>query len=231
MAVLRRVRRRDAAGFTLVELMVVVVLISVISVLATPAMRRARDDRIAFDSARRIEQLIHRTRARAPGRGAAHLFVAQPSGLRGKFLVFEALDGTLITSTPPGPNPVSTCKGVGEWVYPPVFVPGVVDNTARLIDGFDLNSTGVNVDMDLRTVYMVNNVIAPAVVICVTPGGLTYVGTGATVTLAIADMQAQPAPFSSFMEITVTRNVGGAPIGLTRRVLVAGSAAARIKSQ
>ena len=69
-----------------------------------------------------------------------------------------------------------------------------------------------------------------AVVMCVTPGGLTYVGTGATVAAAIVNMQAQTVPFNTFLEIRVTRNVGGVPVGLQRRVLVAGSANARINS-
>ncbi|HSO40988.1 MAG TPA: prepilin-type N-terminal cleavage/methylation domain-containing protein, partial [Labilithrix sp.] len=67
----RRRRRAGQAGFTLIELMVVVVLISIIAVIATPAMRVARDDRLAFDYARRIEQMIDRARTRAAGRGGA----------------------------------------------------------------------------------------------------------------------------------------------------------------
>jgi prepilin-type N-terminal cleavage/methylation domain-containing protein len=224
MAAIRRARR---AGFTLVELMVVVVLISIIALIATPAMRIARDDRLAFDSARRVEQLLHRARTRAAGRGAAHLFVAEPSGVRGRFTLFEALDGT----TGAGPNPVSTCKAAGEWTAVLAFTPGTVDNTARIIDGFDLNSAGVNTNMDLRSNYFVNAVAAPAVVMCVTPGGTTFVGQGATVGAAIIDMQAQTMPFNTYLEVAITRNAGGSPVGLTRRVLAAGIAAPRIKSE
>lgn len=234
MAAIRRRARRYSAGFTLVELMIVVVLISMLAVIATPAMSVAHEDRIAFDSARRIEQLIQRTQARPQGRGAAHLFVAAPAGTpsRGMFLMFEALDGTLVTDPIPGPNPVSTCKGLNEWADVVTYLPGAVSSKANVIDGFTLDNPGINADMNLQTAFSVNGAVpVDAVVMCVQPGGKTFVGQGATVAAAIIDMQAQPNPFSTFLEITVTRNKGGVPIGIQRRVLVAGGAAGRIKSQ
>ncbi len=223
-------RRARSAGFTLVELMIVVVMISILTMIATPAMNAARDDRLAFDYARRIEQLIHRTRVRAAGRGGAHLFVAAPSGAsRGRFLLFEALDGTLPAAA--GPNPVSSCKGVNQWVAAAAFVPGAVSNNAAIVDGFDLDSTGINTSADIQTAYAVNGVAAPTVVMCVGPSGATFVGQGADITGAVADMQAQAIPFNTFINIVVTRNAGGAPVGLQRNVIVAGSAAPRIRSQ
>jgi prepilin-type N-terminal cleavage/methylation domain-containing protein len=228
MAAVRR-RRAAAAGFSLIELMVVVVLISILAMIATPAMRVARDDRLAFDYARRIEQLVHRGRSRAAGRGAAHLFVAGPSGLRGKFLLFEALDNTLPAAG--GPNPVSSCKGLAQWADAIAFVPGAVSNTARIVDGFDLDSAGVNVDADIRTAYAVNGVATPAIVICVTPGGATFVGQAGSIAAAVVDMQGQTTSFNTFLEMRVTRNRGGLPVGLQRRVIVAGGAAPRILSQ
>ncbi|MDB4940484.1 MAG: hypothetical protein JWP97_18 [Labilithrix sp.] len=225
----RAARRRAARGFTLVELMVVVVLISILAVLAVPSMSTARDDRLAFDYARRIEQLIARGRARAAGRGAAHLFVAAPSGVRGKFQLFEALDGTPAASA--GPNPVSSCKRPNEWTDAASFVPGNVSATASIIDGFDLDSAGVNTNADIRTQLFVDDAPQQAVVMCVSPNGATYVGTGANVAAAITNMQAQVLPFNRFMEVRVTRNRGGLQAGLRRRVLVAGTAAPRIKSE
>jgi hypothetical protein len=210
--------------------MVVVVLISVLAVLATPAMRNARDDRLTFDFARRIEQLIQHGRTRAAGRGAAELFVASPAGgTRGEFLLFEALDGT---PGPTGPNPISTCRGLGEWNDVLAWAPGVVGNSARLIDGFNMNDTaGVVVNADIRAQFYLTDVSQGAIVMCVTPLGTTYVGVGSNVSSAIVNMQAQVLPFNSFMEIRVTRNNGGVQAGLARRVLTAGTAAPRIKSE
>ena len=207
--------------------MVVVVLISIIALIATPAMRVARDDRLAFDFARRIEQLEDRARTRAAGRGGAHLFVAAPSGVRGKFLMFEALDNV----TTAGPNPVATCKNANEWDDVLTFAPGTVSNKARIVDGLDLDSAGINVNADIRTAYTVNGVSKAAVVVCITPGGSTFVGSGTSLAAAIANMQGTTTQFGGVVDIAVTRNKGGAPVGLQRRVLLAGTAASRIRSQ
>ena len=210
--------------------MVVVVLISVLAVLATPAMRNARDDRLTFDYARRIEQLINHGRTRAAGRGAAELFVASPvGGARGEFLLFEALDNT---PGPTGPNPISTCRGNGEWNDVLAWAPGTISNTARLVDGFNMNDTaGVVVNADIKTQFFVNDTSQNAVVMCITPLGTTYIGVGGNLSAAIANMQSQVLPFNTFMEIRVTRNNGGVQAGLARRVLTAGTAAPRIKSE
>ena len=94
--------------------MVVVVLVAILAIIAAPAMRVARDDRLAFDFARQIQQMTQRAKARAAGRGGAHLIVGGPSGTRGKVQMWEALDSTL---APTGPNPVEQLlrKGVGQW--------------------------------------------------------------------------------------------------------------------
>ncbi|CAN5917758.1 hypothetical protein BH11MYX4_BH11MYX4_13570 [soil metagenome] len=210
--------------------MVVVVLISIIAVIATPAMRVARDDRLAFDYARRIEQMIDRARTRAAGRGGAHLFVAVPSGAsRGKFLLFEALDGTLPAAA--GPNPVSTCKAANEWTDATTFVPGAASNNARIVDGLDLDSVGINTNADIQTTFQLGGATVGAIALCISPGGTTYAGSGATMALAIADMQARTLPFNSVIDIAVTRNRGATAVGLQRHILVAGTAAPRIRSQ
>jgi len=228
----RRIGRRGRtaqAGFTLVELMVVVVLISILALIASPAMKLAREDRLAFDYARRIEQLVDRARTRALGRGGAHLFVAAPSGVRGKFLLFEALDNVPAASA--GPNPVATCKGANEWDDVLAFSPGTVSSKARIVDGFDLDALGINANADIRTAFQLSGAAKLAIVMCITPGGTTYVGSGGSVAAAITDMQAQTNPFGGVVDVAVTRNRSGAPIGLQRHVLVTGTAAARIRSQ
>lgn len=232
-----RFRKAGNAGFTLVELMVVVVLVSILAVLAIPAMSRARDDRLAFNYARQIQQLIQRGRARAAGTGGAHLVVADAGAGRGRVWLFEALDGVSPAAGPPvvlGPNPTSSCKGPTQWAG----VPGFTSNTfARLVEAVDLNSAGVNVDADIRSTFRITAVGNPevlgagqatgALAICVTGNGTTYAAGAATMGAAITAMQGRTS-FTGVAQVIVTRGGG---VGLTRNVLLSGAGAPRIFSR
>lgn len=224
-AALRHARRRLAAGFTLVELMVVVILVAVLAMIAVPALSTSRADRLAFDYARQIQGLITRARARAAGRGAAHLIVAAPSGVRGKVLLFEALDAAT-----PGPNPVGSCKLPNQWLEATTFTPGTIGMRARIIDGLDLDAAGVNTSADIRADFSLDSVATPAWAMCITPNGTTYVGVGGAEGAAITDMQSR-TPFTGVLEARVTRNRAGAPIGIRRRVIATGTAAPRVRSE
>ena len=157
--------------------------------------------------------------------------IALPSGAsRGKFLLFEALDGVLPGAG--GPNPLGNCRRATQWAEVDTFAPGTIGNNARIVEGLDLNTTGVNVDADIQTAFVVDGTSVQAIAICVNPSGATYVGTGADALTSIAAMQAQTVPFAGYAEIDVTRHrSGGAAVGLMRSVLVTGTAAPRIRSQ
>ena len=232
-------RRRAAlralqAGFTLIELMIVVVLISILAVIAAPAMRVARDDRMAFDYARQIQQMATRAKSRAAGRGAAHLLIAGPSGVRGRVWLFEALDNT---SAPLGPNPASSCRTVGQWAPIIGYVPTApaAQNLTAMVEGLELNAP-INVDPDIKAAFFITDptnplilVATPALAFCVAPNGTVYAADGATMSAAITNMQAR-APFTGIAEIRITRSENGTPRGLSRNVTLAGGAAARIHS-
>jgi len=231
----RLARRRLEAGFTLIELMVVVVLIAILAMIAAPAMRIARDDRMAFDYARQIQQMTNRARTRAAARGGAHLILLSPSGIRGRVFLFESLDGT---AAPLGPNPSSSCR-TANWVAAPGFDPAVPvpDPNSAFVEGLDLNSNGVNVDADIRAAFLITDPASPLVLvptttlaICITPNGTVFAAEGATMAAAIANMQ-QRAPFTGIAEVRITRNRGGGPVGLSRDVTLAGAAPARIHSR
>src|SRR5262245_4938637 len=107
----RAPRRSRARGFTLLELMVVIMLVAILAMIAAPSMAVARNDQTAFNYARQASELIHNARARSMGRGAAHVVLfttdANFGGDRGGIYVFEALDGT---APPTGPNPSGLCR-------------------------------------------------------------------------------------------------------------------------
>jgi len=210
--------------------MVVIVLISLLALIAAPSMSVARNDKIAWDYARQYQTLVHAARARAAGRGAAQLILFGPGGGRGWARVYEALDGTLPADA--GPNPVSSCKQAAQWTAAATDPPVLNDSKARFVDWVDLNGTGVVVDMDLKSRFLLNNAAIGVMAICVTPAGVTYVGGDPSSAVnAIAKMQVA-TPFNDVAEIEVTRhNAGGAVVGLTRRIIIAGSSAPRLKSQ
>jgi type II secretion system protein H len=104
-------RSARARGFTLIELMVVVVIITVVAGLAAPtAVHQLRDRRVQ-EAARKVAQLYREARLQAVGRGAAVLL--RFSG--GAFTVLEAREG--VGAACPD-APVASCLG-RLWVSDP----------------------------------------------------------------------------------------------------------------
>lgn len=224
--------------------MVVVVLISILAVIAAPALRVARDDRMAFDYARQIQQIAQRARVRAGARGAAHLVLAGasgsgPSGSRGRVTMWEALDST--TAASGGPNPVSSCKGVGQWAPAAGYSGGAItpSNVSHYVAGLELDTTGVNVDADITATFFLSTDTTlpipttgvPALAICYAPSGSAFGAGGSDVATAITNMQ-QQSLFTGVADIAINRHgAANVAIGLTRNVLIPGSAPARILSK
>src|SRR5262249_9881574 len=109
------------AGFSLMELMVVVILISILAVLAIPSMGAAKYDRLAFSEASNLTELLRSARTRSLARGSAVLvrLQADTSGSanptqRGRFEMWEAVAPN---ATGAGWNrtPRSSCKSPTRW--------------------------------------------------------------------------------------------------------------------
>lgn len=214
------------------ELMVVVVLVAVLAMLAAPVLRTTRNDRYCFNVARSFMSTIHRGKVRS-GRGGAHLVtIVANAGVRGNIGLFEAFD-----TTPPaagGPKMMSSCRTPAQWAGATVFVPGGASPPiSPVIEGLSIDSTGdpaTAAYSNVRAQIRLDGAIVPAAVICYTAGGTTYVGVGASLVDAVNAMQTSQ-PFSGVLEIRIRRlNPGGTPIGLTRRVVIAGGASPRIQS-
>lgn len=219
--------------------MVVIIMISILAIMAVPAMKTARDDRMAFDYARQMQAVIHRAEIRAMARGAAHLVIVDRSGGRGRATLFEAVDAT--PAAQGGPKPVSSCRHqrnaagafINHWIGAQGWAPGNASPAlSPVIDGVNMEGPGLEAQMNLfATITEQTAGVQPVLAICYTPGGNVYVGTGANPTDAVTAMRIAPV-YNRYFEIEVARHdVSNNVLGLRRRVIVAGGAAPRIVSQ
>ena len=89
---------------------------------------------------------------------------------------------------------------------------GSMDSRAQLwLDGTELGPSGV-------------------IAVCITPAGVTYVGSGAAPAQAINTMRTAPA-FTGLAEVHIQRHRAGNPVGLERIVQMSGGGTPRLRSQ
>jgi hypothetical protein len=219
--------------------MVVIILISILAVMAVPAMKTARDDRMAFDYARQFQAIIHRGEVRAMARGAAHLVILdRSSGTRGRATLFESVDATPLAQG--GPKPSSSCRSqrdvngvyVNPWLGAEAWTPGgALPTLSPLIETTNLDGPGVEAGMNLFATITENAAPQSVIALCYTPGGNVYVGAGADRTAAITAMRTAPV-YNRYFQVEIARHdAANNVLGLRRNIIVAGGAAPRIVSQ
>jgi prepilin-type N-terminal cleavage/methylation domain-containing protein len=232
--------RRAAAGFSLIELMVVIVIVGILAAMAIPTMLQARLDRNAYDDAGAIMQLFRNARTRAVARGGAVLIsMSSSSSDRGTFLSYEAVSpnaGLNWAGKPANQTPVGTCKAPTAWI------PLTSANTGiQLIDGVNLNG---NIEIDANvwaSLWSYSGTTATSVSsawICFTPLGHVYFTTSVTnPTYGTANPFDGVLPMVSPLEFRVQRfQAGGTPFsgptsfGTTRSVLLPPNGMTRIFS-
>jgi type IV fimbrial biogenesis protein FimT len=195
---------RRARGFTLLELMVVVVMIAVLVTLSIPSISRQLRDRRNNQAAHEISALYRAARARAMGRGAA-VMVRFGTATRGAVQVLESVRGT------PGRNgkivtlPGTSCQGT-QWTGGDGF---------RVLETFDPTANGAYDNVTI-TFHESGGGDQSDAEICFSPLGRPFIRFNAgTPFLAMASVP--------YLEIAPVDGVG-----LTRTVLVVPSGASRL---
>lgn len=209
---LRRLRPTSGSrGFTLLELMTVVVIITVLAVIAIPMVTGQMRDRRTQEAAQRVSNVYVSARMRAMGRGAA-VMVRYDAG---RFDVFEAQRGT--GDSPVGSSaaecaalPVPSCL-LTDWN-------GAVGGPYRLVASLDLPNRS---EYDRLKIDMKNQAGSAVTTldVCFTPMGRAFSRT------------ATDAPLNQLAQTHVAevyRGEASNRIGRLREVLLLPNGTARL---
>jgi type IV fimbrial biogenesis protein FimT len=207
-------RLNDRAGFTLVEMLTVVIIITVVATLAVPSVRLQLRDRRTFEMAQRVAQVYHGARMRAMGRGSAVLVRFRKSGTDVTYSVLEAQRGT--GDAPTGTsNAACAALPIPSCLTPNWDSPAATDY--RKVSEFKLNAA---LSYDALNASVANSAgsASDSLDICFTPMGRTFSRTTGGL-----------AQLSEAYAATIFRGPSAsAVVGRTYQVLLLPTGAARV---
>jgi len=216
-------RRQQRAGFTLLELMIVVTVMGTMAALLAPGIGEFLADARAASVSEDLVRISRHVRARAQESGLAHLLVfsgaASDSGGLGRVRIYEGMNNHCRQT--PWPQTVGGSAADG---HAPVEV---LDLSASSFNPVG-SSNGPSIDDSNRQVIslrVAGAVGAPdAAVICYEPSGATWQGASTSTSIGFAfTRQVLPITF------TISRRVDSVLRGADRNVVFQPGGIARFR--
>lgn len=196
---LERRPRAGARGFTMLELMTVVIIIGVLMVIAVPGIAHRMDEYRSMQTANEIAAVYRNARMRALARGSA--VTVRFNATAQSFDVLESVEGGVSTCAR---RPSTSCVTANQQLVNRVVLGG--DRAASMIGPAD-------------AIEDEEGEPAAALDVCFSPVGATRFRPSNNSTL-------QVSPMTGVAQVIVSRQ-GGA-VGLTRNVLVLPNGTARV---